>query len=128
MRERVSWHRMAAPSSLIFHQSSAERRFYPYTTNYAYYTLGSIFVQLFIEASDGHTAFTTPLRFDASFVMTSSALYNHHLTAPGVPLVLRPKPVNLPPLAFEAQTSKTATSNVDACPTSRQVHQHEPFA
>ena len=119
---------MAAPSSLIFHQSSAERWFYPYTANYAYYTLRSIFVQLFIEASDGHTAFMTPLHFDASFVMTSSALCNHHLTAPGAPLVLRPKPINLPPLAFEAQTGKPATSNVDACPTSRQVHQHEPFA
>jgi len=127
VRERESWHRMAAPSSLIFHQSSAERWFYPYTTNYAYYTLKSIYVQLFIEASDGHTAFMTPLRLDARFVMTSRVLCNHHPAA-RAPLVLRPKSVNLPPLAFEAQTGKPATSNVDACPTSRQVHQHEPFA
>ena len=81
-------------------------------------------VQLFLIASDRHTAFTTSLCLDASFAITSRALHNRHPTAPGAPSVLRPKPANLPPPGFEAQSGKPIVSDVDACPTFRQVPRH----
>ena len=77
-------------------------------------------IQLFIGL-DGHAVFTISLHLDANFVMTPRALRNRHLAAQDAPLVLRPKPVNLPTPSFEAQTGKTATSDVDTCLNSRQV-------
>jgi len=53
-------------------------------------------VQIFVEASDGHAAFTISLRLNASFAMAPRALHLSDSGAPDVPLVLRPKPGNLP--------------------------------
>ena len=53
--------------------------------------------------------------------MMPLALSNPQLIAPNEPRVLRPKPANLPPSGFETQTGGPATSNIDACLTSRQV-------
>ena len=78
-------------------------------------------IQHFVRALDRHTALMTSLCLNASFAMTPRALRNHHPVAPDAPLVLRYKPVNLPPPGFEAQTSKYATFDVDACPTSCQM-------
>lgn len=46
----------------------------------------------FEEKSNRHAAFTTLLRLDASFTMAPCVLRHHHLPAPDVPRVLRPKP------------------------------------
>jgi hypothetical protein len=78
-------------------------------------------VQVLLIPPDGHAVFTTPFRLDASFAMTICALRNCH---PDAPSILRLKPVNLLPLGFEAQTGKLTTSDVDACPASRQLSQH----
>ena len=67
----------------------------PLVIYYNNYPLRGILVQLFTEPSDGHAAFTTLLRLDASFVMMPRALHLEHPAAPDSPLVLRPKPVNL---------------------------------
>lgn len=80
-------------------------------------------IQLFVGAPDRHAAFMISLRLDASFMMTLRALRNCHPIAPDAPLVLRPKQANISLPGFKAQTGKPATSDVDACPTSRQVPQ-----
>ena len=46
-------------------------------------------VHLFLGASDGHTAFTTLLHLDASFMMAPRALHLRNSTASGVPPILR---------------------------------------
>ena len=78
-------------------------------------------IHIFIRPPDRHAAFMTSLRLNAIFAMTSRAIHNSHPVAPDAPPVLRSKPANLPPSGFEAQTGKPAASDVDACPTSRQV-------
>ena len=78
-------------------------------------------VQLFSGAPDRHAAFTTSLCLDANFAMTPRALRTRHPAAPDAPPVLRSKPANLPAPGFKVQTGKPASSDVDACPTSRQA-------
>lgn len=87
---------MAAPLLLF----SVKRQFCPYTTNYAYYTFGCLFVHLFLGVLDGHAAFTILLRLDASLAIAPCALHLGNPTTPDAPPVLRPKPKNLPALWF----------------------------
>ena len=79
-------------------------------------------IQIFLGVPDGHIAFTTSLRLDASFTMTSRILHHRLLAAPDATPILRPKPMNLPTSGFDAQTGKSATSYVDACPPSSNCH------
>ena len=61
-------------SSLYSLISPLKKLNYPYSINYNTRSRRGNFVHLFVEATDGYAAFTTPLRLDTSFAMSSRAL------------------------------------------------------
>ena len=68
-------------------------------------------IHIFLGVTDGHIDFTTSLRLDASFTMTSRILHHRLLAAPDATPILRPKPVNQTTSGFDAQTGNPATSD-----------------
>jgi hypothetical protein len=52
-------------------------------------------VQLLVELLDGHAAFTTLLRLNASFAIAPRVLHSTDLAAPDAPPVFKPKLGNL---------------------------------
>jgi hypothetical protein len=78
-------------------------------------------IQLFIGAPNGHAAFMTSLRLDASLTLTPRVLHHCHPAAPDAPPILRSTPVNLLASGFETQTGKPTNSDIDACPTSPKL-------
>ena len=63
------------PSSSIYLLIPPQERLkYLYSINYKTHPRRGKIVQLLVGAPDGHAAFTTPLRLDASFAMAPRAL------------------------------------------------------
>ena len=71
-------------------------------------------VHLFVGASDGHAAFTTSLRLDVNFTMTSCILRPDAARHTGLGLQFCGQSGKLSAHDFEAQTMKPATDCFEA--------------